>query len=133
MASKVTVDNLGEEIKKVLAEYGDEVSANLNEIVTDVTKKGVQALRSESAATFGTTKKRKKKYSKSWTSSFETSRLSKQGTIYNAQANLPHLLEHGHALVAGGRKMGTVPGREHIAKVEDELIKLMEQEVKSKL
>lgn len=133
MASKITAETLATEVKKILNEYGDEVSANLGEIVTDVTKKGVRALKSESAATFGVVNKRKKKYKNTWTSQMQTSRLSKQGTIYNTQAGLPHLLEHGHAIVAGGRKLGDVAGREHIAKVEDELIRLMEQEVKSKL
>ena len=133
MASKITVEALETEIKKILDEYGDEVTANMGEIVTDVTRKGVQALKSESAATFGTVKTRKKKYKNTWTSQMTTGRLSKQGTIYNTQAGLPHLLENGHALVAGGRKIGEVAGREHIAKVENELIRLMEQEVKTKL
>ena len=134
MASKkVTVETLAAEVKHILEEYGDEVSANLNEIVTDVTKKGVKALKAESAATFGVSKNRKKKYKNTWTSQMQTSRLSKQGTIYNTQAGLPHLLEHGHAIVSGGRKLGDVAGREHIAKVEQELIRLMELEVKRKL
>lgn len=133
MASKITAEALEAEVKKILEQYGEEVTANMGDIVTDVTKKGVQALKSESAATFGTSPNRKKKYKNSWKSQMETGRLSKQGTLYNTEAGLPHLLEHGHAIVAGGRKLGNVAGREHIAKVEDELIRLMEQEVMRKL
>lgn len=133
MASKITVDKLDAEVKKILSQYGDEVSANLGEIVTEITQKGVKALKSESAATFGESKQRKKKYKNTWTSKMVTGRLSKQGTIYNTQAGLPHLLENGHALVSGGRKIGEVAGRKHIAKVEDELVRLFEREVKTKL
>jgi hypothetical protein len=133
MASKITLENLDAEVKKILSQYGDEVSANMGEIVTDITKKGVKALKAESASTFGESKQRKKKYKNTWTSKMVTGRLSKQGTIYNTQAGLPHLLENGHALVAGGRKLGDVPGRTHIAKVEEELARIFEQEVKRKL
>lgn len=131
--AKITADNLEAEVKKILEEYGEEVNDNLGDIVKNMTKKGVQALRAESASTFGTSRNRKQKYSKTWKSQIETGRLSTQGTLYNEQSGLPHLLEHGHALVAGGRKVGEVAGRVHIAKVEDELIRLFEREVKSKL
>lgn len=133
MASKITAEALETEVKRILEEYSEEVTENLGDIVKDITKKGVQAIRAESASTFGTVRNRKRKYSKTWTSQTETGRLSTQGAIYNTQAGLPHLLEHGHALVAGGRKVGEVAGREHIAKVEKELVRLFEQEVKRKL
>lgn len=129
MAKKVTVDTLGDAVKSILKEYDNDVSRNLDEITKRVTKEGVKALKSESKAKFGTTKARKKKYAATWTSTVETGRLSTQGTIYNTQAGLPHLLENGHAKVGGGR----VAGREHISTVEDRLIKEFEREVRSKL
>lgn len=129
MAKKVTVDNLGDAVKSILKEYDNEVSQNLTEITHRITKEGVKALKSESKAKFGTVKKRKKKYAATWTSQMETNRYSSQGTIYNTQAGLPHLLENGHAKVGGGR----VPGKEHISTVEDRLIKEFEREVKSRL
>lgn len=130
MASKkVTVDTLGNAIKEILKDYDDEVSKNLTDITKEITKAGVQALKSESKEKFGTTKTRKRKYANTWTSQFETSRVSSQGTIYNTQPGLPHLLENGHAKVNGGR----VPGRAHISTVEEKLIKEFEREVKSKL
>lgn len=131
--AKITADALEAEVKKILAEYGEEVNENLGEIVNGMTKKGLQALRAESASTFGTVPNRERKYAKTWKSQLETGRLSTQGTLYNEQSGLPHLLENGHALVAGGRKVGMVPGRVHIAKVEDELVRLFEREVKRKL
>lgn len=134
MAKKVTLDGLGDAIKDILEEYGGEVRENLGQITKSVTQAGVQALRSESAATFGTTKRRKQKYAKTWTSRFDPGRVRFQGTIYNTQAGLPHLLENGHVTRNGtGRTFGKVPGREHIAKVERELEKLFEAEVMAKL
>lgn len=129
MATKVTIDNLDKEIKKIFDEYSGSVMSNLDQITRQTTKKGVQALKSESKSTFGTVKKRKKKYASTWTSKFETGRLSRQGIIYNTQAGLPHLLEHGHAKVNGGR----VQGRAHIQPVEQKLVTEYEREVKARL
>lgn len=129
MATKVTIDNLDKEIKKIFDEYSGSVMSNLDQITRQTTKKGVQALKSESKSTFGTVKKRKKKYASTWTSKFETGRLSRQGIIYNTQAGLPHLLEHGHAKVNGGR----VQGRAHIEPVEQKLVTEYEREVKARL
>ena len=68
-------------------------------------------MKSGAAAKFGGTGK----YAEGWTSRFETERFSAQGIIYNKDVpGLPHLLEHGHAKRGGGR----VPGREHVAPVE---------------
>ena len=47
MGKKVTVENLASEVQKILDDYGDEVSENLDKIVRAVGKKGVQALKSE--------------------------------------------------------------------------------------
>ena len=134
MAKKVTLDNLATAIEDVLAEYGNEITQNMKDITKDVTKQGVKALQSESASTFGTTPKRKKKYAKTWTSQFESGRLSSQGTIYNTQPGLPHLLENGHVSKNGtGRVFGFVPGRKHIEKVEKKLETIFEREVTAKL
>lgn len=134
MAKRVTISNLDKAIKDALEEYGGEVKENLDQITKSVAQQGVKALKSESASTFGTTKKRKKKYAKTWTSTTQTGRLSTQGTIYNTQAGLPHLLENGHVSRNGtGREFGFVKGREHISKVEKALESIFEREVKSKL
>lgn len=134
MAKKVTLEGLESAVKLILNDYANEINANLDTITREITKQGTQALKAESAATFGTVKRRKEKYAKTWTSAFETNSISRQGVIYNTQAGLPHLLENGHVSRNGtGRTFGYVPGREHIAKVEKELERLFEQEVRSKL
>ena len=134
MAKKVTLDSLEAEIKGILDEYGNKVRSNLTEITKAVTKQGVQALKSESKAKFGTTSKRKKKYANTWTSSMETTRVSAQGTLYNTQPGLPHLLENGHVSRNGtGRTFGIVKGREHISSVENELETVFMREIEKRL
>lgn len=134
MAKKVTYADFSKTIKSLLSEYGDDVKNNVTEAAQKVTKEGVRRLKSESRDTFGTVKKRKKKYANTWTSTFVTGRTSSQGTIYNTQAGLPHLLENGHVSRNGtGRTYGKVSGRTHIATVEKEIETIFEREVTSKL
>ena len=121
MASrKITVDNLGEAIAGILEEYGDEVQKDMDDVVKDVGKAGVKAIKSASGVFGGTGK-----YRKGWTSQTETERYGSTVTIYNRTPGLPHLLENGHAKRGGGR----VPGKTHIAPVEQELIKQFEEQI----
>ena len=133
MSKKVTLDNLASAVKEIIDNYGDEVSTNVDKITKEVGKKGVQALKYESKEKFGTTKNRKRKYANTWTSRTEQTRLRTSVTIYNTQGWQPHLLENGHALVSGGRRLGTVNGRAHIKPVEDMLIREYEQDLEAKL
>ena len=130
MASRVRIrpEQLEGEIEKILSEFDGEIENNLDEITVKVAKKGVQALKNEAKDKFNGNK-----YWKSWTSSKEKYKHYVSVVIHSKMPGLPHLLEHGHALVLGGRKVGHVDGREHIAKVEDELIKSYEEEVISRL
>ena len=127
MASRrVASDALASAVNAILEEYGESVRENLGDIVKDITKAGVKALKSEARSAVGGTGK----YASGWTSKVETGRVSAQGTLYNGKLpGLPHLLEHGHAMRNGGR----VAGRPHIAKVEQELVKEFESKVMSKL
>lgn len=132
--AKLTLENFEKEMEKLLAEYSEDVKSNLDEATKKVMKEGVKLLRSESKAKFGTSDKRDKKYATSWTTQFETGRMSTQGTIYNTEAGLPHLLENGHVSRNGtGRTLGSVKGREHIAPVDEKIATAFEREVKSKL
>ena len=126
MAKRTPIDRLSSEVGKILEEYGENIQENLNEIVAEMSKKGAKAVKSEARTTFGGSGK----YASGWTSTFETGRMSAQGTIYNKNVpGLPHLLEHGHANRNGGRTAGRV----HIAPVEEKLVKEFESQVKSKL
>ena len=121
--AKTPIDKFSEAISDMLAEYGDELRENISEAVKTVSKKGAQAVKQSARQTFGGSVA----YAKGWTSRAETGRFSAQGFIYNKDLpGLPHLLEHGHAKRNGGR----VPGREHIAPVESEIVKEFEKAVK---
>lgn len=121
MASrKITADNLGEAIAEILEEYGDEVQKDMDDVVKNVGKAGVKAIKSASGVFGGTGK-----YRKGWTSQIDTERYGSTVTIYNRTPGLPHLLENGHAKRGGGR----VPGKTHIAPVEQELIKQFEEQI----
>lgn len=132
--AKLTLDNFGKEVEKLLEEYSEDVKSNLDDATKKIVKQGVKLLRSESKSKFGTSDKRNKKYAASWTTQFETGRMSTQGTIYNTESGLPHLLENGHVSRNGtGRTLGSVKGREHIAPVEEKMVTAFEREVKNKL
>lgn len=108
------IDKLQKAIDKALTEYAESAQKDVEQLSRTFAKKGAQAVKTASAQTFGGSGK----YAKGWTSKFETGRLSAQGVIYNKTPGLPHLLEHGHAKRGGGR----VPGRAHIAPVEEKLV-----------
>ena len=124
MATKVTIDNLDKVIEGILSDYEDDVSTNIDIITKKVGQAGVKALNNASKSSFDG-----KKYSKSWTSTTERGRLYSTVTLHSKMPGLPHLREHGHAKVGGGR----VQGRVHIEPVEQKLIQEYEREVTAKL
>ena len=127
MASrKCTPEQLPQVIQSILNEYEGDITDNIPEIAERVGKEGVKALKSASKSSFGGTGK----YASGWTSQTEHGRLSTTVTIYNGRLpGLPHLLEHGHANVNGGR----TPGKVHIAPVEQKLVKEFEEKVENEL
>lgn len=118
--------NLETEIAKILTKYGDEVAENIQKVTKEIAQKGAKAVKQNAKSDFKGTGK----YAAGWTSQAKEGRYSSQGIIYNrAKPGLPHLLEHGHAKRGGGR----TDGREHIAPVEQEVIKSFEEAIKEKL
>lgn len=132
MAKKVTLETLGDEIKKILDEYQDDITTNIDIVTKQIGQKGAAALRNQSKATF-----EGKNYASGWTATTEKTRLYTVVTIHNKrQAGLAHLLEFGHVSANGtGRNYETdkapVKGREHIAPIEQELVFQYEKEVKA--
>lgn len=122
----ITADNLSSEIAKIMDKYAVEVNGHVKEAVSAATKAGVKAVKSGAEANFGGSGR----YAEGWTSRVETDRLSATGTIYNGKLpGLPHLLERGHAKRGGGR----VPGRAHIAPVEQILESAFMRSIETKL
>lgn len=123
--SKVPVDKLQAAIDKALSDYAQDVNADIKVLSREFAKNGAQAVKRAAQSTFGGTGE----YARGWTSRFDTGRLSAVGTIYNKKPGLPHLLENGHAKRGGGR----VPGRTHIAPVEEKLVTEFQRAVEEKL
>lgn len=102
------------DLKKILADYEGEVGAVVKELVPEVAKEGLKKLKKESPRSKG---KAGGAYAKGWTCTIDEGRL-KTGAILHGKSGtyqLAHLLEHGHAKRGGG----FVPGKPHIAPVED--------------
>lgn len=131
MAKKTPIDQLQSSIDKILAEYGDDVKANVSDIAQEIAKKGAQALRNASTQEFGSGQ-----YAKGWKVENQNSArgLAFSSVIYNNTPGLPHLLEYGHVTRNGtDRTYPRTPAHEHIAPIEAELTETFEREVKSKL
>lgn len=124
--AKTPIEKMDAAIAKILQDYGDEISENVDEIAVKIGRKGATALRQESAQTFGGSGR----YAKGWTVTVERHRLYTTATIHNKTPGLPHLLEHGH-LMRNGRRW--TPPKQHIEPVEKELVEQFQKEVLGKL
>lgn len=117
-------EKLALEIQKQLKEYVKEAEETVWDIAEEVSKEAVSKLRKESP-------KRKGKYARSWTVSED-----ERGVIIHSRSpeyRLTHLLEKGHALKRGGRKVGESPKYPHIQKVEEESVKDYIEKVERRL
>lgn len=118
---KVTVESFAGEIQKILEQYGEEVEQNMAQIVDATAQKAAQTLRATSPV--NPKGKQSGAYARGWRvekSTMKSARgLNTSATVYNTHPQLPHLLEHGHALRQGGRS----PAIPHIAPVEDAIFR----------
>lgn len=112
-SEKIPIELLESSLKRILKQYGDEISEGTSTAVKAVARNGARAVSRNASGTFGGTGK----YAKSWTYQVEESRNKSTATIHSTKPGLPHLLENGHAKRGGGRVMGRV----HIAPVEAEI------------
>ncbi|MFD1204014.1 HK97 gp10 family phage protein [Sporosarcina contaminans] len=114
--SKVKISEISTAIVRHLQEYTTEVEEGLEKEKEKAAKDGAKTLKATSPK--GPTGK----YAKGW----RAKRDGKAWVIYNAtRYQLAHLLEKGHAKRGGGR----VPGKVHIAPVEEQVIDQFEKGV----
>ena len=126
----IKADKLTAAVEKILKEYGDSVSENVEDVTKQVSQKAAQQIRASARTSFGGSGK----YAKGWGVTMEKTRLETTAVIHNKSLpGLPHLLEHGHISIRNGRRIGYVKGREHIAPVEQQVVELYEKEIKAKL
>lgn len=125
---KVTVDTLDDAIRLAVKECAEEIEADVDMIIKTSAKKGAQALRNSANSMFKPSPKLKDgRYGSGWTYKFFPGRVGNSSAkIYNAKYPwLAHLLENGHANRDGGR----TAGHPHIAPVEEQLYKTIQQEL----
>lgn len=107
----IRIDQLAGEIAKELNSYCDATLAVVERASARVAKETVQTIRDNvNKAGIGGTGE----YAASWAQKKDpnsSGRWSSGRVVFSRQPGLPHLLEHGHAKVSGGR----VEGRPHIA------------------
>lgn len=122
MANKTPIDKLDDQIKKILADYSEDITKHTNEAAEKIGKAGAKAVGANARSLFGGSGK----YASGWKADIQRKRTGTVVTIYNATApGLAHLLENGHAKVSGGR----VAGKAHIAPVEEMVNKDFEEAV----
>lgn len=74
------------------------------------------------------------KYVREFKSKTEKTRLGGKTTIYNgSRPGLPHLLEYGHAIIAGGRRVGQAKAFPHLKQAEEKAMDEYEKELEKRL
>lgn len=126
MSESISADKLAREIMRQMKEYTEEVKETTANVAMNVSEKAVRMLKAESPKS-----KNGGTYAKNWTRATD-----KYGTtVYNKSPTyrLTHLLEKGHQLRRGGRKIGMVQAYPHIEEVEQESIKEYVEELERRL
>lgn len=73
-------------------------------------------------------------YSSGWRSSFKADKLRVTATVYNANEwQLTHLLEYGHQVRRGGRKVGEAEAHPHINEVKDWAFKEFDRRLREEI
>ncbi|MBQ6994967.1 MAG: hypothetical protein IJN64_10845 [Lachnospiraceae bacterium] len=120
---RTSIDNLDEAIKTQLEDWSNgELKRAVNEGIEETAAAAAKTLRQG-----GPYRERTGKYTKDWTHGQRNTRTSMVTglttySVYNKKNyQLTHLLEKGHQLRRGGRKIGDVKAFEHIAPVNETL------------
>ena len=125
---KVTIDGLADAITDILDEYERESTADVKKVVRRVANKCKRDIQGGAPADSG-------EYKSGWATkqTWKSSRGLKI-TVYNkAKPGLPHLLEHGHVMIAHGKVLGTGGARPHIGRAEQAANKKLEEEIRREL
>lgn len=126
MSESISVDKLAMEIMRQMEEYTEEVKETTQKVAMNVSGKAAKELRANSPKS-----KDGGTYAKNWTRTTDKYGI----TVYNKSPTyrLSHLLEKGHQLRRGGRKIGEVRAYPHIEEVEQEYIKEYVEELERRL
>ena len=131
MARTVKINDLGEAVSKILKEYGDNVTEGTKKAVLEVATIAKQETQAASPFKPGKPSYHGKHYRSGWVVREEVfDRFRSDAIVHNrTRYQLAHLLEKGHALRHGGRTIGSVGARVHIAPAEQNAIKNLEEAI----
>lgn len=128
----VKADEFADVINGLLEEYADEAEEIIDLTVQQVAKEAQDKLKSPQTGAF---KNRTGKYRRSWKVEVSKKNLQTEAIVHAAKPHyrLTHLLEYGHALKRGGRKVGEVDAFRHIEDVNEFAQDALLKELESKL
>lgn len=128
MSTKIQIGQLSAEVEKILNDYSEKVSVKTEEAAEKVGKQAAKELKSASPVGKG---KDAGEYAKGWKATVQGGNLNTSVVVHNTKVpGIAHLLEHGHAKVAGGRTVGTVAPIVHIKPVEERAIEQFENMIR---
>lgn len=120
MAKYVKVDDFETAVSDIIEKYFDGIATESNALVAETAAETVMELSLYNG------KYATGKYASSWRIKQNAkSKKKNEVTVYNTQASLTHLLEHGHIKVVHGKVLGFTAARPHIAKAEKNAINKM--------
>ena len=123
MARRVTLEQFGAAVEKIIDEYADSVYKTGIHSVEQATKQAQREVKANSA-NIG-----HGGYSGGWQTQVDKSEIAATGYVYNRRPGLPHLLEKGHAKVNGGR----TPARPHVLPAQESVNKVLMDKLKEGL
>lgn len=128
MAKKVKIDDLANEITQTLRDF----NGATDEIVEDALKETSKWMVNELKNAHPPGANSWRAYNSNWTDKKVLKKKSRKKSIivHNLSYQLTHLLEKGHALVNGGRKVGETRAFVHIAPVEKEGKEMLLRKIK---
>jgi len=129
MSKYVSVNDFTGAVTSIIKGWSTEVVEQTKEAVTEVATEARNDLKVE-----GAFQNRSGKYRKGWRITYDERRYGIKATIHNKVYQLTHLLESGHAKFLWGRATGEeVQAFPHIANVNDEAQRKLEEEIKRRL
>lgn len=121
---RVKITELSTAVAEILEEYGDNFAEATKKAVLQVANIAKQETQAGAPV-------RRGKYRSGWAVKEEAvDRFRTDAIVHNrSRYQLAHLLEKGHALRKGGRTIGSVGARVHIAPAEQNAIKNLEEAI----
>lgn len=126
MSESISADKLAAEIMRQMREYTEEAKKVTRKVALKASWEAVNLLKEASPKSEGGGE-----YAENWSRTKDKYDI----TVYNKGPTyrIAHLLEKGHQLRRGGRKVGEVRAYPHIEKVEKECIEYYIEELERRL